>query len=294
MLRPRGLFQHGQTELVILFSLSPLNFTWFSVLAVLYTKPFIFSCRLCSAMSHSSVCLPNKWSVSSTVVSSYLTQWLKRGATSILSHVIKAFQCCHHTSCPDPCCLHLQTCASPIFPAPINEGCHSTDLPRANQLVPESSGPCFPDISQIHLLPFSLAARSLYQPVIICHHSTLSGTWWRFRICLLNVWISWVRTISNGLTQPTRLSDWASENSLSRWFFWKTVLKVQQGFWIGHTFWYNLTFCKSASCVPTWLCQGSYVLWLFPSQKFKLQYIYLTGMWTCSCKLETNLFHSKL
>lgn len=112
--------------------------------------------------------------VSGTVVSSYLTQWFKRGATSVLNHVVKAFQCCHHTSCPDPCCPHLQTCASPVFPSSMNEVCHSTDLPQAIQLVTKSSGN--PDISQIHLLPFSLAPRNLYQPVFICHHSTLPGS----------------------------------------------------------------------------------------------------------------------
>lgn len=77
----------------------------------------------------------------------------------------------------------------------------------------------------------SVLPRSLYQPVILCHCSTLPDTRLRSCICLLNEWISWVKTIPDDGRQTARPQDWVSKDSQRckvQEIFWRTVLEAQQ------------------------------------------------------------------
>lgn len=133
------------------------------------------------------------WTMPSEVLSAITTPHVQ---------VVAALAC---KPVPPPCSL---------FPC---RGCHSTAmkpgvrngppaLPEGAQSVTKPSGLCFPDFSHVQLLPCSLAARSLCQPVIICLHSTLPGTRQRLRIYLLNERISRVKTLSVGTRRTARLS----------------------------------------------------------------------------------------
>ena len=177
--------------------LCPLCLCWIwqfpSDSGIFYTDATVSSSRLCPTMSSSSVYLFQERSVSGSLLSGHVRQWWKRGSpcTEPCNQRVKCFR---HATCSSRWVLTTvpQTDGPTVFPDSMNGGGHSTDMIHgASGMIcllplnhPVSPGSCwlgFPDVSKIHLLPFSLA-HSLYQPAIICHCWTLPGTWLRSHI----------------------------------------------------------------------------------------------------------------
>lgn len=185
MLCPWCLLQHGQAELVTLSSLPPLNFMWFPDSAVLPLSPL--SPPLDSAQPWPvllCVC-PKMITASGTALSSYLTQWFKKGVTSALSHVVKGFQCRHHTSCPNPCCPGPQTLPPPCSLVPWMKGAAPLTWIWAWGIV------CLPSIRlpNSHQVPWTWLPRHLsnssppcqpccQEPLLACHHLSPQHTTW--------------------------------------------------------------------------------------------------------------------